>query len=264
MAAPEVTLTPRAVLTPRGTGLSSDRINRLSERLCGLQQGLEHERHARFQNLNQKMSDVDGTMQQAQESLLRECHVMKEALSRFHQDFEEECCKREALMEAKTKELSVVDLRLQQILEAEQQASRDAEQQILRAFDEKTDLLQEEIVREGRTREEAHAALCRYVDGDIPQLYENLREEARSRETMEERIVRRACDEIARLQDAVLAEKRTREETEEELLRMIEETTCKMRAEIAQERAERESTEEKLLDMLDETCNKLNTASQIM
>merc|ERR1719160_1695220 len=98
---------------------------------------------------------------------------------------------REALHETRSKELASIDARLQQALEGEQQARREAEAKVLRSFDEKTAVLREEIAREGRTRVEAEAALRRYVDVDIPKLYENLREEAHSRETMEDRIVRR-------------------------------------------------------------------------
>eukprot|EP00439_Symbiodinium_sp_Y106_P047730 s356_g6.t1 len=262
-----------------------ERINRLSERLSGLQQGLEHERNSRFDQLSQRMYDVDLKLQQSQEpsdakQSLRSQGELSDQLLKFQRDFDEERLGREAMTESRSKELGAADMRLQQALEAEQQARRDAEAKVLRTFDERTALLREEIAREGRSRAEAEAALRRYVDVDIPKLYESLREEAQSRETMEDRIVRRASDEIARLQEAILTEKKAREDTEEALLRMMEDslaccsstfrlfgimdTVAKMRAEIAQERADRETTEETLLKLLEETCNKLNAASQVL
>mmetsp|Transcript_4132 Transcript_4132/g.7586 ORF Transcript_4132/g.7586 Transcript_4132/m.7586 type:complete len:253 (-) Transcript_4132:39-797(-) len=241
-----------------------ERINRLSERLSGLQQGLEHERNSRFDQLSQRMYDVDLKLQQSQETLHSDLALLKDQLVKFQRDFDEERLGREAMTEARSKELGAADLRLQNALEAEQQARRDAEAKVLKTFDERTALLREEIAREGRSRAEAEAALRRYVDVDIPKLYESLREEAQSRETMEDRIVRRASEEISRLQEAILTEKKAREDTEEALLRMMEDTVAKMRAEIAQERADRETTEETLLKLLEETCNKLNAASQVI
>merc|ERR1712217_117309 len=110
---------------------------------------------------------------------------MGEQLAKFQREFDEERLSREALHDSKAKDLSALDLRLQQALEAEQQLRRDAEAKVLRSFDERTATLQEEMAREGRTRVEAETALRRYVDVDIPKLYESLREEAQSRETME-------------------------------------------------------------------------------
>jgi len=246
------------------SGAYYDRINRLSERLSGLHQGLEHERNSRFDQLGQRMYDVDLRLQTTQDSLTGDLAHLKEQLANFQRDFEEEKFNREAVSDAKSKELTAADLRLQQALDAEQQARREAEAKVLKSFEDRTNMLREEIVREGRSRAEAEAALRRYVDVDIPKLYENLREEAQSRESMEDRIVRRASDEINRLQEAILTEKKAREDTEEALLRMMEDTVSKMRAEIAQERADRETTEETLLKLLEETCNKLGTASQVL
>lgn len=245
-----------------GSGAYYDRISKLSERLAGLQTGLEHERNSRFDQLSQKMHDVDLRLASSQDSAASKISQLKEQLSKFHRDFDDERVNREALQETKQKELSGIDVRLQQALEVEQQARRDSEAKVVRAFDEKTAALREEIAREGRSRMEAESALRRYVDVDIPKLYENLREESQSRETMEDRIVHRASDEIMRLQEAIIAEKKAREDTEEALLRMMEDTVGKMRAEIAQERQDRETTEETLLKLLEETCNKLNAASQ--
>eukprot|EP00913_Durusdinium_trenchii_P014541 g13641.t1 len=188
----------------------------------------------------------------------------QDQLIKFQRDFDEERLSREALTEARSKELSAADLRLQQALETEQQARRDAEAQVLRSFDERTAVLREDG---------AEAALRRYVDVDIPKLYESLRDEAQSRETMEDRIVRRASDEINRLQEAILTEKKAREDTEEALLRMMEDRMIhddSLRCHGATvgeeffERADRETTEETLLKLLEETCNKLNTASQVL
>merc|ERR1719221_1048299 len=126
------------------------------------------------------MSDVDSRLQAAQDALQQECCQLRDQLDKFQREFDDERHGREAATDAKAKELSTLDLRLQQALEQEQQARRDTEQRTLRGFEEKTAQLRDEIAREGRTRNEAEAALRKYVDVDIPKLYESLREEAQS------------------------------------------------------------------------------------
>merc|ERR1740129_291465 len=197
MTPPEVTpgvagAAPGGQRSGSGSGGSYyDRISKLSERLSGLQQGLEHERNVRFDHLSVKMQDVDARLQSSQDAVQRECGQLKEQLSKFQRDFDEERLNREGLQDAKSKELSAIDVRLQQQLELEQHARRESEAKVLRSFDEKTATLREEIAREVRTRQEAEAALRRYVDVDIPKLEESLR-----------------------LQEAILTEKKAREDTE--------------------------------------------------
>merc|ERR1719409_463466 len=85
----------RGAAMPAASGSSTggsyyDRISKLSERLSGLQQGLEHERNQRFDTLSLKMADVDARLHASQESVTKECSVLKEQLSKFQRDFEEE------------------------------------------------------------------------------------------------------------------------------------------------------------------------------
>merc|ERR1719261_2212921 len=75
---------------PGSSGSYYDRISKLSERLSGLQQGLEHERNLRFDGLGVKMQDVDARLMASQESVNQECGALKEQLAKFHRDFDEE------------------------------------------------------------------------------------------------------------------------------------------------------------------------------
>merc|ERR1719281_1295359 len=100
------------------SGSYYERISRLSERLSGLQQGLEHERNVRFDTLQHKMHDVDSKLHGAQENMQKDCSQLKDSLAKFQRDFDEERLNREALHETKSKELAGIDARLQQALEA--------------------------------------------------------------------------------------------------------------------------------------------------
>merc|ERR1712025_499810 len=98
----------------------------------------------------------------------KDCAELKETMATYQREFDAERLSREAAHDTRAKELMAIDTRLQQTLEAEQQGHRDSEAKVLRAFDEKTAQLREEIAQEGRTRAEAEGALRRYVDVDIP------------------------------------------------------------------------------------------------
>merc|ERR1719199_1200425 len=99
------------------SGSYYDRIHRLSERLSGLQSGLEQERTSRFDQLSTRMQDVDARLSAAQEAAQAKASILKEQLSKFQTDFEEERLSRESMQESKSRELSGIDMRLQQALE---------------------------------------------------------------------------------------------------------------------------------------------------
>jgi len=245
-------------------GTYYDRIHKLSERLSGLQTGLEAERNSRFDQLNLRMHDIDTRLATQQEGAAKKFSLLKEQLSQFQKDLEEEKIGRDRVTDGKNKELLNIDLKLQAALEAEQQARRESEVRILNTFDQKTAELRDEVAKEGNTRLANESKLRKYLEDDIPKLHDGLREEIQQREQMEARIVKRANDEIQRLQDCIVAEKKAREDTEEAMLRMMEDVVAKIQAEIAQERQDREATEETLLRLLEETCTRLNMASQTL
>merc|ERR550514_1505080 len=132
----------------------------------------------------------------------------------------------------------------------------------MKIFEDKCNLLKEDIAKESTVRLDNEDNLRRYLEVDIPKLYAALKEEVVNRETMEQRMMARAMEEVAHLQQAILAEKKAREDTEEAMLRMMEDVVAKMQGEIAQEKRERETTEETLFELLNETCNKLHVAAK--
>merc|ERR1719433_1906825 len=98
MTLPEPAATPGLVgRAGSASGSYYDRISRLSERLSGLQQGLEHERNSRFDQLGQKLCDIDSRLQSSQEGLQHDCGQLREQLAKFQRDFDEERLSREAL-----------------------------------------------------------------------------------------------------------------------------------------------------------------------
>merc|ERR1712054_683142 len=97
-------------------------------------------------------------------------------------------------------DIGSLDGRLQKALEEEQKARREAEQEVLRTFEERTNSVKEQIAKEGRVRMDNEAKLRSFLEVDIPNLYDKLKEEVHSREAMEQRMLDKAMEEVTHLQ----------------------------------------------------------------
>ena len=73
-------------------------------------------------------------------------------------------------MEAKNRELQLIDQRLSAALDQEQSARRESEQHLIRQFEDKTTALREDMIKEGKIRSESEQNLRRYLEIDIPKL----------------------------------------------------------------------------------------------
>jgi len=241
-----------------------DRIARLSDKLCVLHEGLDNDRSTRFEHLQGKVRHLDERLTASQDSGAKKFALLKQQLVGVHRDLDQEREHRVSMEEAKHHEVSEVNAALQAALNAEQEARKETEANILKVFEAKTDSLKEELEKAGRLRGDTEANLRRYLEFDIPKLYESLKEEVDNREAMEQRMLRVALEEVTQLQSAILAEKKAREDSEEAMLRMMEDVVTKMQGEIAAERRERERTEEMLLNLLHDTCSKLEKTSRAL
>merc|ERR1712196_566310 len=98
---------------------------------------------------------------------------------------------RDAFQQRKEQEIVLIDQSLQATLSAEQEARREAEEKIIRVFEEKNTLLKDEILASGQVRMDNEAKLRRFLEVDIPKLYEGLKEEVENREAMEQRMLKK-------------------------------------------------------------------------
>ena len=252
--------TSRSV-SPSGGVAYYERIQRLSDRLSNLQNGLESEKQSRLDVLNVKLRSIDEKLTTNSDHSSKKFHSMKETLNKMQKSLEDERRLRDKVFEDKDTELRELDLHIQSVIETESQHRVEDEMKIIKTFEDKFASLKDEIIRESKSRIENEVNLKKYLELDIPKMFEALKEESLAREAMESRILRRAMEEIARLGEAIAAEKRHREESEESMIRMLEEVVVKMQTDLASERREREDSEETLLKLLEETCVKLNSAA---
>lgn len=238
-----------------------DRVTNLTTKLASMHEGQDKDKGLRYDSLQVKMKHLDERLAASQDASLKKFSVLKEHTLLFQDAIKGERVNREQLAEAKEQEILKVDAALQATLQSEQVERKEAEQKILRVFEDKTTYLKDEISHSGKARMDNESKLRRFLEVDIPKLYEGLQEEVQNREQMEQRMLKRAMDEVTQLQGAVLAEKKAREDTEEAILRMMEDVVSKMQGEIQTERRERERVEEMLLTLLNDTCHNLQVAS---
>merc|ERR1719375_197068 len=100
------------------------------------------------------MKQLDERLATAQDASAKKFGVLKDQLGAFENELGEEKTSRETLSSDKTGEINRLDHRLQDALESEQKARRDAEQGILQVFDERTNSVKEQVAKEGRVRME--------------------------------------------------------------------------------------------------------------
>ncbi|OEH76892.1 hypothetical protein cyc_00152 [Cyclospora cayetanensis] len=100
-----------------------------------------------------------------------------------------------------------IAFRLQQLLQSEQRALRDAETSLLHAFEEKALALKTDILQENQQRQGQEASIVHYCEVEIPKFREALQAEVREREAMESRIVGEVAEQMQRLQNLIQQEK---------------------------------------------------------
>merc|ERR1711988_1568090 len=101
---------------------------------------------------NGKMGMLDERLATSQDAAAKRFAALKDQLVTFQKELGEERENREALAERKAQEVASMDQRLQSALDAEQQARKESEARLLRIFEDKTQLLKDDIERESNVR----------------------------------------------------------------------------------------------------------------
>merc|ERR1719262_1840376 len=89
------------------------------------------------------MKMLDERLATAQDASAKKFGVLKDQIGAFETELNTEKSSRENLCDDKTQEINRLDHRLQHALDAEQQARRLAEQNILKIFEERTNSVKE-------------------------------------------------------------------------------------------------------------------------
>ncbi|XP_026192020.1 golgin subfamily A member 6-like protein 4 [Cyclospora cayetanensis] len=138
---------------------------------------------------------------------------------------------------------------LQQLLQSEQRALRDAETSLLHAFEEKALALKTDILQENQQRQGQEASIVHYCEAEV-----------REREAMESRIVGEVAEQMQRLQNLIQQEKEAREKHLASLLSLIEEVVREVQRDVRREEEERKKSENSLVSLMEQTVDRITSA----
>merc|ERR1719310_70262 len=103
------------------------------------------------------MKHLDERLAASQDAASKKFNILKEQMFVFQDSLKEERVYREQLEVTKEQEIVKVDAALQATLQAEQEALRATSEKILKVFEDKTDLLKDEISSSSKVRTENEA-----------------------------------------------------------------------------------------------------------
>ena len=91
------------------TSAYHERIQKLSERLSGLQTGLDTERNTRYDALDKRVESVDQRLQTAQDSVTKKFKSVQDQVSVLSKEIDEDKKLREDIHAAKEKDLTAIE-----------------------------------------------------------------------------------------------------------------------------------------------------------
>ena len=147
--------------------------------------------------------------------------------------------------------------------EKEEMNRKETEKQLVAFIDERSGVLQNEILRQFRDRNEGVTMLESELETDFPKLQDCNKAESHERQEQDALLIKRVVEECDTITKNVTAERRAREESEEQVLDLIKGMVETIRSDLNTEKQTREQSEEQLLQLLEDTCTKLNQASKL-
>ena len=195
---------------------NNDRIQKLSDRLKGIQSTLESDKVTKVDDLERRLQVMEEQFWEMQDENTKKFAILREMMSKLGKGVEEERQARESFIDFKGKELLSVSEKIQEAADLSNnvtltQARRESEHKISRLIEDRTSSLKQELLREIKLRNEACENLKRYVDDDLPKLQSTLKDEINRREELEQNILNLVTDELSRVQGEIDEEKKFRE-----------------------------------------------------
>lgn len=233
---------------------SKVRIKQLTERLLGLQSGLEGDRQAKFEAFNSRFKSIETRLDTAGVNSDNKYKLLRDQLNRVAEGLGQERHMRETLDERKAKELKLVENNLRIDLNLLKQARKDTEGKVLKILDEKLYSIKVELLKEKKLREEFETAQEQQLEETLERLLNFSDTEAVAREESCGRLSEALDEETGKLEQEIELEKKVREETGSTMMQMLKDMQDRLLAEVRTEREERVSTEATLLKLLEDTC----------
>ena len=140
------------------------------------------------------------------------------------------------------------------------QNRKETEKQLVAIIEERSSVLQNEILRQERDRNECVVMMERELETEFPKMQDCNTAEKHQREEEDNKIVQRVVEESETIMNAVKVERRAREASQEQVVNLIKEMVETIMRDMQEEKQTRQQSEEQLLQLLEDTCAKLNQA----
>lgn len=245
------------------SSLNQDRIFQISNKLAGIQTGIDSDRGTKLDQLERKCQALEEHLWESQEQINKKFSQHKSQLDMLNENLNTLKESREFYFDSKFKELSDLESALNGLISKSDQDKTDSDSKYQKLFDDRLNMLKLDLARESQARGEAKSMIKAYFDEKIKGFESILSSERIEIEKSAEIIEVKLTENVSKTQDLIEIERKAREETEEAMLVMLQDLIARIKSEIEQERAERETSEETLLGLLEETCAKLNSLTNL-
>lgn len=123
--------------------------------------------------------------------------------------------------------------------EQEAKLRKEIERKAFLLIEEKSNFLQNEIIKENKNRNESLENFHKIIQNDIPKIQENLREEQNEMMENDNNLLNKVIDETDKLFEFVMNEKKSRDETEQALTEMLKAMINAMKNQLENEKKQR-------------------------
>ncbi|KAH8740218.1 hypothetical protein FG386_001493 [Cryptosporidium ryanae] len=259
-----------------------DRINRLSQRLSSIHNGLDLDRSSKYTDklleleLNIKKFDEEMTLKY--QDGMKKLNNIRELVLDIKVENEREM---KSCYEFKATELEEnnsgsqnaesagfdgiklvqMEKRISELLQTEIYSRKTMEQRLMDMIDDKLDALKSEILKKDSERQELDDCVKKFVDIDIPRLGNAIKNEVENCKLIETNLNKQVKGEIEKLNSLLNEEVEARQQSIDALLDLIENLVQRIAVDTKTDRTERQNSEDTLLNLLGETLNRIQSVA---
>ncbi|KAH7648764.1 MAL7P1.13-like [Cryptosporidium bovis] len=252
-----------------------DRINRLSQRLSSIHNGLDVDRSSKYTD---KLSELESNIKKFDEEMtfkyedgMKKLDEIRELVFDIKIENENEHkneCEYKAESEGNVKssgfdgvKLVHIEKRINELLQTEIYSRKTMEQRLMDIIDDKLDVLKSEMLKKDSERQELDNCVKKFVDIDIPRLGNAIKNEIENCKLIETSINKQIKDEIEKLNSIINEEVEARQQSIDALLDLMENLVQRIAIDTKADRTERQNSEDTLLNLLGETLNRIQSVA---
>ena len=239
---------------------TEDRISRLNQKLKKIEVVDRGGRLSKLATLESRICTLEHKFEQIRASQEGESKSMKQQANKIIGDVEEsnEFFASNYNVGKLVDVVSIISQRVEEIADS----NRQSDQKLMKALDDKTKTIRNELAKERKSRNDAVDELCLIIKDSFPKLQEMVSEESSRRSESDESILKKLNQEVSDLDLDLSKERASKEENEKTIFEVIKDTVERVKKELETEKRDRENSEQSLSRLLEESMSKLNSIVQ--